>query len=242
MDHLNNPRQLNWQGEPGIRLVIAEAGKGGDTCGDEGCSGSSAAVLALSHPASKRNAHAHTVMSGLPSTAAPDGSFGVGADGADILALDGFGLGNVALAAITGVPDDLPPAPAQPRFGTLLAQVPGRGVVQVADLARYEAMHNPDLKQVDSNPYAVLAQEQFGRVLVADAAGNDVLSISADGTIEPFAIFTPRPRPEPEFVPTSLAQDGDGNVYIGSLGSLQKDRGQVVKVSPTAGSWPSTRT
>jgi hypothetical protein len=94
-----------------------------------------------------------------------------------------------------------------------------------------------------------------GYALVADAAANTVWKIQPDLSAVPadcviaqpadpvacippyeitvFATFPTPPDDDvtPEFVPTSLATDHDGNVYVGGLGSLLAGEAQVVEYS-----------
>jgi hypothetical protein len=68
-------------------------------------------------------------------------------------------------------------------FGLLLRANPAR-IAYVADIAAYELANNPDVVlPPDSNPYGV-AIVGDGSVLVTDAAANDLLRVTHDGTIE----------------------------------------------------------
>ncbi len=232
---LENPRQLNWDGRAGHRLVIAETGRGGGTCFGEGeeqaCAGPTGAVSVVDRPARAEGSAPHRVLEGLLSLAGPDGSFAGGPSGADI-------TGDRVLASQLEIPDEqLPPGSdaleGLDQLGHLLAAEEGSDAVDlVADLAAFEAEQNPDGAQVESNPYAVLAVGG-GVVLVADAAANAVLRVE-DGTISVFHAWPTLPDDEefPEYVPTSLALDRDGNVYVGGLGSEQAGQARVTKLSP----------
>jgi hypothetical protein len=88
------------------------------------------------------------------------------------------------------------------------------------DLGEFEATNNPDGVVPDSNPYGILALP--GRVIIADAGGNDLLQVSAKGEISVLAVFAPIPRPTPgpsfvQSVPTSVALGPDGDFYVGVL-------------------------
>jgi hypothetical protein len=228
---LDNPRQLSWNERTGA-LVIAEAGRGGSTCSDEGCIGATGSVSQVAHPAEAKNVHARTLLSGLFSAAAPDGSFAVGSDGADIRGRDLFTI------VTTGAPD-LPDFPAGEQDGWLLRSRYG-STTKLANITAYEKKHNPDGKQVDSNPYATLALNHSNRVLVADAAGNSVIAVNpVTGRRSVFHEWTPR-KGKPEFVPTSLAEDSRGNIYVGGLGSEKRGKAKVVQFSPggdVLGTW-----
>jgi hypothetical protein len=159
------------------------------------------------------------------SAASPDGSFATGADGADV-------RGRNLYTIITGGPPDLPPSPGSDQAGWLLRSRLGV-TTKLANITAYEIKHNPDGKQVESNPYATLALHGSKRVLVADAAGNSVIAVNArTGRRTVFHEWTPR-RGKAEFVPTSLAQDEQGNVYVGGLGSERKGKAKVVRFSPS---------
>jgi hypothetical protein len=85
---------------------------------------------------------------------------------------------------------------------------------------------------VDSNPYAVTIAPD-GTYLVADAGGNDILMVGADGTITLGALFhstivadptapAPSPGASPavvpmQAVPTSVAIGPDDALYVGQL-------------------------
>jgi len=240
---LDNPRQLNWA-EDGKALVIAEAGRGGAECAEEGCRGLTGAVTLVRDPG-QNDPRAERVATGLFSFAAPDGSFALGSNGADATPVGGAYL-------IAGSDKDAPPelggallvALTDPRTGRQLT-------VSYVDLQAAEEEQNPDGAQIESNPYAVLyVDEQEGALpdgyaLVADAAANTVWKIAPDfaaaiGDMElppyeitPFVTFPTPPADEetPEFVPTSLATDSDGGIYVGGLGSEVPGAASVVKYS-----------
>lgn len=138
----------------------------------------------------------------------------------------------------------------------------------VADLAAYERENDPDAyagiqwkdqacEAIDgfsagpqNNPYNVVALSG-GEALVADAAGNTVLSATTTGDIDWKAIFTPptdengdwivRWNAEDESgetipcyvqpVPTSIAIDPDGYIYVGELTGAVAGEGLPVGIS-----------
>jgi hypothetical protein len=112
----------------------------------------------------------------------------------------------------------------------------------IADLARFEAQHNPDhgagpgpsyaQPSIDSDPYAFVPFR--GGYAVVDAAGNDLLQVDASGKVSVLAVFptqrialTPaerkqhRPAAPPtlpvQSVPSSLAIGPDGALYVGEF-------------------------
>jgi hypothetical protein len=148
-----------------------------------------------------------------------------------------IGMGN--LMAVTGA-DELGGSEETARK---LYRVSRGNVREVADLGAFEEDVNPD--QVwndgdpDSNPFNI-AQLEGGHVLVADAAGNDILHVTPRGTIDWVAVLTPQlastapfkaligcPNPAPECslpdeipaqpVATSIAVGPDGHFYAGEL-------------------------
>ncbi|WP_166390990.1 ScyD/ScyE family protein [Nocardioides ochotonae] len=131
----------------------------------------------------------------------------------------------------------------------------------LADIAAYQA-GDPDPFNVEgdpgeSNPFG-LAAHPDGGVLVADAAGNDVLRVTEDGDISTLVRVMPRtievpdglPPTDPdgnplppagtpipsEAVTTSVAVGPDGAVYIGELRGFPATPGtsQVWRVEPGA--------
>jgi glucose/arabinose dehydrogenase len=124
------------------------------------------------------------------------------------------------------------------------------GTTQVADLLAWELANNPDGQpqgtgeDADSNPYGVLALP--GRVLVADAAGNDIVEIRANGTVRTLTVFpnsfagecatrtnngVPDGGCDP--TPTDLKLGPDGFLYVSGLGG--EAEGHIWKVNATTG-------
>lgn len=240
---LNNPRQLSLVHND--VLLIAEAGKGGTLAtipdpegGTQGLgyTGSVSAVLA---PAYVHDRKPHRIVTGLLSAAAaedgPGGPKGGGALGPD--GVSATSLNRIAIIETTFGP--AAPQAAQSRDGRLLIARPYGAIRPIADITGYESTHDPDQLGVDSDPYAVLAYRHGW--LVADAAGNDVLYVR-HGHISVFHVFPnvttgacagqadPPGHPGCNFVPTSLASDRYGNVYVGGLSSLTPGEAQVVKL------------
>jgi hypothetical protein len=241
---LNNPRQLDLVGED--ELLIAEAGKGGDLAtipdpegGNQGI-GTSGSISAVFLPQFAKNTSPNRIVTGLMSGAGADGSFGIGSDGVAARSTHG----PIYIQETFFPKDALPESLARTQDGKLLKARPySDRLHKVADISGFEAAHDPDGKGFDSDPYAVIARKHD--LLVADAAANDVLRVDKHGKVHLFHVF-PNVRtgacatqsdPDPShpgcnFVPTSLATDRHGNVYVGGLSSLTPGEAQVVKLSP----------
>ncbi|MGY1883858.1 MULTISPECIES: ScyD/ScyE family protein [unclassified Blastococcus] len=246
--HLDNPRQLDMT-ENGI-LVIAESGTGGDDCavvdGDEVCVGTTGAVSIVRHPGKAVGVTAERVVTGLLSEAGPSGIAATGNDAASARS-----LGQIYIAKDVDVPDGITGLPEE-QEGKLLRATAGRPASVVADIRAFEAAHDPDGQGVESNPYAVL--DIGDRVLVADAAGNDILAVDRRGRISVFAVLPnitggacdTRPNQDGSFscdpVPTSLTFSRDGDIIVGGLGSLVPEAGRVWELDRRTGSIQQTWT
>jgi hypothetical protein len=131
--------------------------------------------------------------------------------------------------------------------------------VAVADLGAFEAERNPDGGVVESNPFDV-ADLGGGEALVADAAGNDLLTVNKHGNVKVVAVFPSElvstanaksiagcpAGPPPicglpamipaEAVPTSVAIGPDGAFYVGELKGFPAPIGEsrIWRVAPNA--------
>lgn len=223
---LDNPRGLGFG--PSGGLYVAEAGRGGSgpcSPGPEGgtvCFGTSGAVTSIN----PRTGHRRRIATGLPSLADPDGASAIGPSDVSF-GHARLGLLTVGLGADPALRDKLPPAGAG--MATLYRLSPFGGVRPVADLGDFEAASNPAQRQpgdlVDTNPDSVLARHSGGAV-VADAGGNDVLSVSRRGRVRTLGVIPfstagpgqPVPPGSPvQSVPTSVARAPHGGYYVGQL-------------------------
>ena len=113
--------------------------------------------------------------------------------------------------ALTGAGGE-PGQPLTPGSATLFRLRPGKSPVAVADIAAYQ-QKDPDPYNSDggpaseTNPYGVAALKD-GTVLVADAAGNDLLRVWPNGKIKTVAKLKPRTVKVPSGLP---ARDSEGN-------------------------------
>ena len=136
-----------------------------------------------------------------------------------------------------------------------------RGSVQpIADLLAFETNVNPDGGAIDSNPFDVAALAT-GKVLVADAGGNDLLIVDQRGNVDWIAVLPdelvstanakslagcPTPPDElafvcglPEMIPaqpvaTSVAVGPDGAYYVGELKGFPGPTGEsrIWRIAP----------
>jgi hypothetical protein len=232
---LDNPRGLTLG--PEGALYIAEAGRGGTGPCIVGlmtfCYGPSGAVSRLWHGTVER------LLTGLPSLARfPDG---FRATGPNDVAMLGRGTGHVTI----GLENDPAFRDTQPEYSGLgrLVRFTPEGVWHfTADIAAYEAAHNPDGRidfercpgdpepcpYLDSNPYGLLAVP--GGPLVTDAGANALLRVAANGELSVMAVFHSRgtdpPRasgalppsdPLTDAVPTTVVKGPDGAYYVAEL-------------------------
>jgi hypothetical protein len=213
---LNNPRGIGIG--PDGALYVAESGKGGaGPCiagpeGDQACFGRSGSVTRITRHSQQR------VLTGLPSTAAPDGTAAAGPVDLGFSGWTGYLLiGNPGGGAATRKAL----GPGAGRFGKLL-KVDLHGIRSVADFPRFEDANNPDGGDpaeggVDSNPNGLLVRH--GARYVTDAGGNDLLKVDHKGRISVVAVFPPRPVGDipMQAVPTSVVKGPDGAFFVGQL-------------------------
>jgi hypothetical protein len=222
---LDNPRGLAFA--PNGALYVAEAGRGGAgpcfTGPEEGdaCFGTSGAVSVL------RNGRKIPVLTGLPSIADRDGSAAIGPSDVSFHGQGGMFV-TVGLGADPAMRSGLPAAGRAASGWLLRGNAVGGGWRTVADIAGYEAQANPDGGVPDSNPNSVVASD--GGRAVADAGGNSLVWVAADGSVSTLAVFPNRMVDAPPFlglppgtqvpmqsVPTSVVRGPDGAYYVGEL-------------------------
>src|SRR5215218_8026908 len=172
MSGLDNPRGMEFG--PQGALYVAEAGRGGGPGapsfvlrGTPLYYGETGAISRLWKGEQQR------VASGLPSIAQVNGNEGAGPSD---IAFNG--VGNAYVTVGFGADPSLRGAlgPAGAGFAQLVQLKPNGNWGQVADLGTYERTANPDGRQIDSNPFAVLASPG-GEVVAVDSGANSLLRV-----------------------------------------------------------------
>ncbi len=216
---------------PDGKLYVTETGHGGEDCIEsprgQMCVGATAGISVIEDGAAQR------VLDELPSMVIGQEVIGpadvaIKDDGTLVIPMP-LGGGPELRAAV--------PAPINEHLGWLVTATDGT-ITPVADLVQWEADNNPDAadpgSSVDSNPNGI-ALLPDGGTLVADAGGNDLLWVGADGTVMLVATFptalhpapadpsvAPDPSAEPvmiptQAVPTSVVVGPDGAMYVSFL-------------------------
>jgi hypothetical protein len=221
---LDNPRQIAVG--PGQRLYVAEAGTA-DSCDLIPGVGPEFQVCGLTGSVTEvSGSDQRRVVTGLP-TMSFNGEI-IGASDVDV-------RGNTVTVLIGGLSaaatarDALPAQYAA--LGTLRtgrlqsAPIAGADLALVADLNAYEVANNPDGNlPPDSNAVGFTALDSKNWA-VADAGGNDLLTVGTRGesTVAVFPNGPPVPNPfgpgliPPQAVPTDVAVGPDGAYYVSQL-------------------------
>ena len=219
MSGLDAPRGLAWGPEGGLYVVEAGTNIAPGPCvaGGRGatCFSGTGAVTRLWHGRQER------IVSGLPS--------GYNATTADIGGpsdISFIGRGNAQVSIGLGGPPASRPAfgDAASAFGTVIALTPSGNWRIVADIAAFEAAHNPAGGVLESNPFGLLAEPDAR--YVTDAGGNSLLEVSPNGDVSLVATFAATPVPAGPFnppfaqsdaVPTEVTRGPDGALYVSTL-------------------------
>lgn len=129
-------------------------------------------------------------------------------------------------------------------FVDAIVRVENGELEEVVDVWAIEQERNPDGAYLESNPYG-LAVGPDGGLWMTDAAGNYLAKVDpASGKMDVVTVFDvlPSPIPNPardnalvsDPVPTGVAFDADGNVYVSLLPGFPflPGSGKVVRVGP----------
>ena len=124
----------------------------------------------------------------------------------------------------------------------LYRQVPGGTPAVVLDIAGYQAgdpdpVNTPGEDPAESNPFGIAALGN-NKVLIADAAGNDLIRVDKNGNARTVARWSRQmvSGESAEAVPTSVAIGRDGYAYVGQLvgGPGTPGSAHIWRVNPNA--------
>jgi hypothetical protein len=224
---LENPRGLTIA--PNGNLVLSEAGRGGSgPCilagsGNTLCYGTTGAVGLFDRTTSLYS----RVIGNLPSLALQASPLFPEGTGLADLAFNGSGQ----LFGVFGFGADptLRPSAGSPLFGqTVAIDLAAGSLTPLADIAAFEAARNPDGRDLNSNPFALVVQGDD--TYVTDSGGNSLLKADGANQVSLVTVFPdelvgtshlPFPFPVPEVpaqaVPTGLTIGPDGALYITQL-------------------------
>ncbi|AKH85815.1 hypothetical protein AA958_30410 [Streptomyces sp. CNQ-509] len=231
---LNNPRGLHVDRHG--RILVAESGKGMAGCeAGKQCVGATGSVYRIDGRKQGR------VVNGLPSLAAgvanpqqpisATGPVDVEPSAFGYVVLNGGGNTNEFRAGLGA---------GAKHLGTLRHSAGHT----LADLVDYETRMDPDWvlgepptpnepSSVQSNAWR-LAKTGKGGYLATDAAGNDLLGISAFGSIRAEAVFPGNTvnGQLSEAVPGGVVETRDGTVYVSDMGALKPGAARIWKIAP----------
>jgi hypothetical protein len=222
---LNNPRGIAIA--PDGDLYVAEAGTGGSgpciptSDGGTPCFGTTGSITHIN----LRPGAQVRVTTGLPSLAGPGGNSALGPAGISFQG-QGNGFFTIGLGANPAQRSVLGAAGAAMAHEARMQ--PNGNWNTAADLGTFELANNPAGGPIDTDPFGILALP--GKQIVADAGGNDLLEISANGNIRTLAVFPNQLATAPPFlglppgskipsepVPTTVVLGQDGAYYVGQL-------------------------
>lgn len=224
---LENPRGLAIA--PNGNLVLSEAGRGGSgPClaagsGNTLCFGTTGAVGLFDR---STNVYSRA-LSNLPSLAVQSAPLFPEGTGLQDLAFDGAGK----LYGVFGFGADpnLISGSGSSLFGqTVAINLTTGSLTPLADISRFERVNNPDGKDLNSNPFALVVRGDD--TYVTDAGGNSLVKADSSNQVSLVKVFEdelvttpplPFPFPFPEVpaqaVPTGMTIGPDGALYITQL-------------------------
>jgi sugar lactone lactonase YvrE len=222
---LHNPRGLNFGPDGALYVVEAAANKpnpGPCAARPNGaivCMSDTGSIMRIDLAAGT----SERIIEGLPSQISANGEATAGL-GANDISFQGLGNAYVTMGLennpanrIANFGPDGDKFARLARFNTSLKFKYGE------DLGEYEVTENPDGHVgPDANPYGVLALP--GKVVYADASGNCLNQVLANGEISTLAVFPDRVVTRPngttvsvQAVPSSVALGPDGYYYVGQV-------------------------
>lgn len=186
--NLDNPRKIALG--PGGTVYVVEAGSGGNTARRRclaTCVGDTGAIVRVDHGV------VTPVVTGLGSVAGPSA---LEAEGPAAVLLS-RGRYDVLMQDMDVTPAGVNPLGLRDAGDLILAGSNAASAQVVANLARFEAIHNPDHGAgpgpkfgdpiIDSDPYAMVAYR--GGFAIVDASADDLLWLRPDGHISVLAVF-----------------------------------------------------
>jgi len=206
---LNNPRHIAFDTDG--TLYIAEAGQGGDTEGKGPYGkvkfGETSQISALTTDGEQA-----VIIPDLLSMDAGGEIYGV----TSVLLTDDSIWATLGMGLVEGLKD------GQHVSAVVQYDKKTGEVKQVIDLGAFETQNNPDKgSELVSNPVA-LAFDKDGKLFIADASGNDILTWTEKDGLQVFAVWD-AVQGKTQSVPTSLAISTDSDVYVGFLSGFPYD-------------------
>ncbi|NJK58800.1 MAG: ScyD/ScyE family protein [Pleurocapsa sp. SU_5_0] len=236
---LDSPRKLSFG--PDGALYVAEAGRGGTGASIPSPSqpGAFLSYGATGGITKIQDGVAERVVTELPSLALPDGSDASGVNDIEFDA-EGNAYAIVGLASNPANRDSLLQVPDFSQLIAIDSFENGGSWTRLSDFGAYEQNNNPDGQDVVTNLYDLIIEDNTAYVV--DAGANDLLSQQAfGGKVNLETVFSTQSAIDPltgeavvrQSVPTSVAVDPDGSLYVGELtgAPFQAEAAQVYRIN-----------